>query len=283
MKEPCGFTSTLCGHQESSRSPRRDTVVATGTIRVAEGNEASVGVESLSSPSDALTYDLSAEDIYKELRLRGYEYEGLFRGILKADLHTPSGKLQWDGNWVSFIDTMLQVTLLASAKRSFKLPTRIQSCCINPAIHFSVAEKARESGEYRDFSFCIDVVYEDSINTCQAGGITIRGLKASVATKRVVNHTPIINEYRFVPYIDSELTKMERQACIQEYLDICNRTAEDVIKTLSSNESQASKLPKQTSHAREKNLKKFLDANAQSHGLLKVLARFEEEVENPLR
>lgn len=31
-------------------------------------------------------YELQAEDIYKELRLRGYEYGGVFKGIIKSDL-----------------------------------------------------------------------------------------------------------------------------------------------------------------------------------------------------
>ncbi|KAL1442920.1 hypothetical protein MTO96_030555 [Rhipicephalus appendiculatus] len=88
------------------------------------------------------------EDIYKELRLRGYEYHGLFMGILKADIHKPYGKLKWDGNWVSFMDTMLQMTLLSSSKRIFKLPAKIQSCCIDPNVHGSMVQEARESGEY---------------------------------------------------------------------------------------------------------------------------------------
>lgn len=64
------------------------TVVASGTIRPAEENEKIVDLGPLTSPTDMLNYDLDAEDIYKELRLRGYEYHGLFMGILKADIRS---------------------------------------------------------------------------------------------------------------------------------------------------------------------------------------------------
>ncbi|KAL1480339.1 hypothetical protein MTO96_051117 [Rhipicephalus appendiculatus] len=66
----------------------RGTVVASGTIRAAYEKETILDAESLNSPTDTLTYDLDAEDVYKELRLRGYEYHGPFLGILKADIHS---------------------------------------------------------------------------------------------------------------------------------------------------------------------------------------------------
>lgn len=31
--------------------------------------------------------ELTSRDIYKELRLRGYNYQGLFRGLISADNH----------------------------------------------------------------------------------------------------------------------------------------------------------------------------------------------------
>ncbi|KAL3209005.1 hypothetical protein MRX96_038385 [Rhipicephalus microplus] len=56
------------------------TVVASGTIRVVDDNERILDIDSLPSQTDQLTYELHSEDIYKELRLRGYEYGGPFQG-----------------------------------------------------------------------------------------------------------------------------------------------------------------------------------------------------------
>ncbi|XP_037565632.1 fatty acid synthase [Dermacentor silvarum] len=245
------------------------TVVASGSIRLAAENE-TVLDEELGTPTDTLAYELDAEDIYKEFRLRGYEHHGVFQGIKNADIHRPCGKLKWDGNWVSFIDSMLQAALLSSSKRVFKLPARIHSCRIDPNVHATVVEKAQESG--------IDFVYDVSFNMCQAGGVVVQGLKTSIPLKRTVDNTPIVNEYRFIPYIDNELSQQKRQACIQEYIDICNGLAARVLKNLSNNEHSISELKEQNHHVPEKILRRLLDNNAENHGLLRVLATVEEQV-----
>lgn len=46
-----------------------------------------------------------------------------------------SGRLQWTGNWVTFLDTMLQMIVVGLPGRSLRLPTRIRSVCIDPSVH----------------------------------------------------------------------------------------------------------------------------------------------------
>lgn len=46
-----------------------------------------------------------------------------------------SGRLLWKDNWVSFLDAMLQISILGLAKRSLHLPTRITAIHIDPATH----------------------------------------------------------------------------------------------------------------------------------------------------
>ncbi|XP_049271381.1 fatty acid synthase-like [Rhipicephalus sanguineus] len=242
-------------------------VVASGTIRPGEENETILDQEPLSSPTETLTYEVDAEDIYKELRLRGYEYDGPFLGILKADIQRPCGKMRWSGNWVAFIDSMLQITVPFSAKRVFKLPARIQSCCIDPNVHAKFFEKANESG--------IDVVYDDYFNMIQAGGIAVKGLKTSTLTTRTIDHTPIVNEYHFVPYVDSDSAKQGRQALIQDYVDLCTDMARRLLKKLSNVLGR----PVQCDHLPRETFQSILDNNVGNHGLLKVLTVVEEQAE----
>ncbi|KAK8782542.1 hypothetical protein V5799_016118 [Amblyomma americanum] len=61
-------------------------VAANGRIRMAEEEEKILFKETSETPVEAVTYELDAKDIYKEFRLRGYEYGGSFQGILQADL-----------------------------------------------------------------------------------------------------------------------------------------------------------------------------------------------------
>lgn len=45
------------------------------------------------------------------------------------------GKLHWTGNWVTFLDTMLQMLVVGLSGRSLRLPTRIRSVCVDPVVH----------------------------------------------------------------------------------------------------------------------------------------------------
>lgn len=78
---------------------------------------------------------LAEADVYKDLRLRGYDYTGIFRGIHESENRATSGKLKWENNWISFIDTMLQFSILGQNARELYLPTRLQRAVIDPKMH----------------------------------------------------------------------------------------------------------------------------------------------------
>nr|XP_050845859.1 fatty acid synthase-like [Vespula vulgaris] len=61
--------------------------------------------------------ELDGKDIYKELNLRGYQYNGLFRSIRSVSVSREKGHIQWKGNWVAFIDNIFQMKI-------FNLDTR---------------------------------------------------------------------------------------------------------------------------------------------------------------
>lgn len=84
--------------------------------------------------NDNNRFYLTKEDIYKELRVRGYDYGPNFQVILSSSLNGHSGKLFWSKNWVVFLDSMLQVYALNSMDRSLKLPTRIRKITIDPSV-----------------------------------------------------------------------------------------------------------------------------------------------------
>mgnify|MGYP000564923701 FL=1 len=45
------------------------------------------------------------------------------------------GHLKWTGDWVSYIDTMLQMSILARPGGGLCLPTRIKSLQVDPIVH----------------------------------------------------------------------------------------------------------------------------------------------------
>lgn len=134
---------------------------------------------------------LTTADIYKELRLRGYDYGGMFRGISKSDNYGLAGSLRWDKNWISFIDTMLQFSILGQNTRELYLPTRLNKAIINPLQHVQMVQKDEE----------VLVHMHRNVGIIKSGGIELRGMKASLAPRRQqAQNDPKLEKYQFVPF-----------------------------------------------------------------------------------
>lgn len=100
-----------------------ETAVVTGQVVEIE----KMGPLTDLGPLPNSNYPLMQErDFYKELRLRGYHYSGAFRSVCEARGDGLSGKVKWDLNWISFMDCLLQINILAKDTRSLLLPTRYQ-------------------------------------------------------------------------------------------------------------------------------------------------------------
>ncbi|KAG0424800.1 hypothetical protein HPB47_027992 [Ixodes persulcatus] len=245
------------------------TVAASGRIFLAEDGQELLDHEAPSGPPETVTFDLNAEDIYKELRLRGYEYSGSFQGILKADIQHPYGKLKWEDNWVTFLDTMLQFSILSNPVRSFNLPVRIHSCKVDPAVHANVVGAVGDQG--------LDVVYEKYLNVCRAGGVAMKGLEVNVAPRRAVQQEPFLEEYQFVPYLDDESASRLREAAVREYVEVCCSVARHVLESCGKNKAQISDVMNGFREAPEQILHKYLESLAENHGLLRALASIQKE------
>lgn len=157
---------------------------------------------------------LHTADIYKDLRLRGYDYMGIFQGIKESDNYGHEGKLRWVDNWVSFMDTMLQFSILGKPGRELYLPTRVQRVVINPQVHRAAVAALTDKDD------AIPVANYNDINVMQAGGIEIRGMKASLAPRRQgAQADPKMEKYVFVPYkntqpLESDKPGAARQAAL---------------------------------------------------------------------
>ncbi|XP_039755412.1 fatty acid synthase [Pararge aegeria] len=134
---------------------------------------------------------LTPDDVYKELRLRGYNYGGVFRGIRASDARGTVGSLAWEDNWVAFMDTMLQFGIIGADTRELYLPTRLQRALIDPA-----AQRAAlaAGGELR-----VRMRRAEDVIAC--GGVELRGVKTSLAPRRAhAQAAPKLERYAFVAY-----------------------------------------------------------------------------------
>jgi len=77
---------------------------------------------------------LSQSEIYKVLRQRGYEFNNEFMPIVKANLDGSFGELSWTGKWISFLDGLIQMNVLAQKIEGSYLPTLIKLLRIEPSL-----------------------------------------------------------------------------------------------------------------------------------------------------
>ncbi|KAJ0178567.1 hypothetical protein K1T71_006390 [Dendrolimus kikuchii] len=171
------------------------SVAVTGQVRLAEEPAAErlpVG-DAVAAPAEPGLLPLTGDDVYKELRLRGYNYGGVFRGIRSSDPRVTAGTLAWEGNWISFMDTMLQFALIGVDTRELYLPRRLQRAFIDPAAQLRAAAES-EGG-------ALQVRMRRDIDVIACGGVEFRGVKTSLVPRRANPQSPPkLEKYVFVPY-----------------------------------------------------------------------------------
>uniref|UniRef100_A0A915IQV0 Malonyl-CoA:ACP transacylase (MAT) domain-containing protein n=1 Tax=Romanomermis culicivorax TaxID=13658 RepID=A0A915IQV0_ROMCU len=115
--------STVNGDFEIIES---DSLAASGRITISDEDTPFYYDKVEKYTSDSKTKNekiqLLTPDVYKEMLLRGYEYGPKFRSIIKADRSGIRTQIKWTGNWVTFLDAMLQCAILAEHASTLKLP-----------------------------------------------------------------------------------------------------------------------------------------------------------------
>ncbi|XP_070141375.1 fatty acid synthase [Drosophila kikkawai] len=159
---------------------------------------------------------ISKKDFYKELRLRGYHYNGAFKAVHSARSDGLFGKVEWNYNWVTFMDAMLQIHILGTDSRTLLLPTKIRKLRINGVHHFDLMTKM--DSENRIFNVYVD----HKFNRIIAGGIELIGLHASPVQRRRPPGIPVLEKSVFLPYSMSKLQSFKNAARICTQLALEN-------------------------------------------------------------
>ncbi|XP_011883918.1 PREDICTED: fatty acid synthase-like, partial [Vollenhovia emeryi] len=117
-----------------------DNTVVTGIVRIATNIEdEKISVDHFAECVNEKE-EMTTKDIYKELKLRGYQYTGIFRGLISASTMGLNGHIAWACNWVTFMDSMLQIMILGQNSRNLLVPTRIRKLIIDPKYHIQLIE-----------------------------------------------------------------------------------------------------------------------------------------------
>jgi fatty acid synthase, animal type len=199
--------------------------MGTGRFEIKEKNEAVVvgyihsikdsKLSKIQDPDDNGYPILYNRDFYKELRLRGYNYKGLFRSVVDARADGLKGRVLWQNNWVAFLDCLLQVNLISKDTRSLMIPTEIRKIVIQPQDHFKEIAQIKRSEKI------IKIQCSAYSNVTRCGGIEISGLKTKVISRRDTQVIPVIESQQFIPYYPSSnmSTLNVAKFCVQHALE----------------------------------------------------------------
>lgn len=119
--------------------------------------------------------------------------------LLLAAFSGVKGKLSWTGNWVSYLDTMIQFYVFGIQSSKLNVPSRIQRISINPRRHFQYLSTTREKIK------TIPVFNYADIGVVKSCGTEIRGLKVTLAPRKQEHNLAKKEKYVFVPYATEEV------------------------------------------------------------------------------
>ncbi|XP_076764194.1 fatty acid synthase-like [Xylocopa sonorina] len=214
-KDDVALTITVHKGTGKFEISEKSTSVVTGTVRhTTNPSEERIPANYLKQIEDEEV--LTEKDIYKELKLRGYEYTGMFRALKSASIMATSGRIAWLKNWAAFMDNMLQIKILGLDTRTLFVPTSIQKLVIDTTLHNNIIRNLdNENNEVPFFA------YKD-YDTVIAGGIEIRGLKANSIQRRDPMSAPVLEEYKFVANRDKAQVSLTEMIILSSHLALEN-------------------------------------------------------------
>ncbi|KAB0790944.1 hypothetical protein PPYR_02744 [Photinus pyralis] len=172
-----------------------EEVIVSGTVRTLSETDEFIDLALSTEDDEGISF--TSKDIYKELRLRGYNYSGAFRAQETAHISGSISWIKWERNWIAFIDNMLQTKLLGEDTRSLYVPTFIGQLKIDAMKHFEYVKQL-------DNPSLLPVYNHREADAISCGGIELRKLYATPIMRRKVTAEPVLETHKFVPF-DTEL------------------------------------------------------------------------------
>lgn len=220
---PTHLTINIHRDSGSFEVTENKTAIASGIVKSVRSPEP---ITPLDAPRFSSAPTLKSHDVYKELRLRGYMFEGDFRSVRDVRADGRCGCIEWkNDNWVTFMDAMLQVGILSKDSRSLQLPTGTREIKINAAEHLNYL-KMRRAADGGDAVMC-EVRMSPELNTIVCGGIEMTGMTTNTVSRRHQNGVKVLDRYEFVPLHGGD----GLVHTIKDAVRICTQLMNEILQT----------------------------------------------------
>ena len=200
-------------------------------------------------------FSLNSDDIYKDLRVMGYDYSGEFqrlKNIRTNDFKEIHGICEWNGNVITFLDALLQSMIFATPFRKLMVPVMIKTVRIDPKVLFeslkhykyddkmgienleeelkkfkaeSLIEMADASLEKAKIKYCvfnssIPFYFNSKSKLLVTHGIEISGVTVIPIPRKMDMANLVLDSYEFVANEDNNAIESCDRNHIIEYLEV---------------------------------------------------------------
>lgn len=187
------FTIIISEESNEFKIFESGALTAKGNFEINEKNFAGQLIDSCNRQVESTSYELSTDDIYNELKSRGYGYQGSFRSIHSANIEVTSALVESSNDWISLIDSLLQFGTLSINTKDILIPAKIFYLSLNP-----IAHKSQFTSKH------IPLNYHKKTSTLKCGGVELRCVKLSAISQKPTIATPQYEKYIFVPFDNNE-------------------------------------------------------------------------------
>ncbi|XP_028159425.1 fatty acid synthase-like [Ostrinia furnacalis] len=193
---------------------------------------------------------LSCRDVYEILHERDYCYKSDFQSLQEANETFSEAAVKWDGNWVTFIDGLLQLNALRQKHDAVSQPAFIRTLTIDTKKHLSTQVTSSQGKNVMKAR--IDALH--SITSC--GGTQVENIKF-IDLSKSKNDKLSINALTFVPRLQLSMTDVKSSLEIflqivaennrRDYIKVlevfndleCDNTQDDTLKNIIQDDLQS--------------------------------------------
>ncbi|XP_074599538.1 fatty acid synthase-like [Brevipalpus obovatus] len=233
---PARMNIQINQHTHQFQVTEGNSIVVDGLVELASGPVPDYNALMKDTSGGENNIILKTKDIYKDLRLRGYDYGPNFQNLVEARSNGSWGRVKYADQWVSFADSMLQVAIFGEKARQLYLPTFIEYMRCDPdVLQEAISTSKQDSGES-----LLEVHFNRNGRIGATKGLVLSGLKASAAPRRISAQNLLLEDYQYVAYDADLVESVEKQKKLEQYISMnreCLEKIDDPSKKVDKEES----------------------------------------------
>ncbi|CAG2174729.1 unnamed protein product, partial [Oppiella nova] len=190
-----------------------DGMVLTSQYKINSGNGQDV---------NGCEYTLGRDDIYKKMRILGYDYGPEFQRLCKVetnDFHEIYGICEWTGNCVTFLDGLLQSMIVSAHYRKLMVPVMMRRLRVDPMGNDdNIVDKVVDRNVYRFALMSADIPfnYNNKTKHLISYGVEVEGMSVQPIASPTDDTDVVLDSYEFIA--NDDINAIDE--CLK--LSICN-------------------------------------------------------------